>query len=483
MSSDRKLRRRRMVSRSVGGSAVCATSVRPPAVLSIPSCASAASISVTNSGLPAAPASPASSPWPGAVPTASAARSATAAAPRPPRLRYRPGGPASEAASRSSSAERGDGRKHAMRATGRYSARRPSAASVSRLDASAHCRSSTPITSGPASASSSTRSASASTTRNRRPGSLVTVIGLRSPVPPDSSSPMAARRGSVADLVQPNTPVIRPNGRMPSSSSARPAATCMPRRRASSSAASSSRVLPMPASPSMSTTARRPDSTRSSASPSTAISASRPRMADTCASVLVAPAPVRPIAGNRHIPPQEPHPAHCQQRYGLRSTAPADGTAARRPARAENEKAARRGLEEAPRITCAASAAKPPGSRDRAIPAARFFGIAGARSHLRLGRMTSPQISGSTPRPRAMKSVRGFALAQPVSRSHAAASSLHPRLPAASAPLAIHRPCQLRPGCSSSQCTSLVRPIRRLDCRSSRSAVNGGAGIYVQSGH
>ena len=40
-----------------------------------------------------------------------------------------------------------------------------------------------------------------------------------------------------------------------------------------------------------------------------------------------------------------------EQRYGLRCTAPADHTAARRPTRAENEKAARRGLEEAPRIT------------------------------------------------------------------------------------------------------------------------------------
>jgi hypothetical protein len=41
----------------------------------------------------------------------------------------------------------------------------------------------------------------------------------------------------------------------------------------------------------------------------------------------------------------------AEQRYGLRSTAPADHTAARRPSRGENEKAARRGLEEAPRIT------------------------------------------------------------------------------------------------------------------------------------
>ena len=40
----------------------------------------------------------------------------------------------------------------------------------------------------------------------------------------------------------------------------------------------------------------------------------------------------------------------AEQRYGLRSTAPADRTAARRPTRAENEKAARRGLDEAPRV-------------------------------------------------------------------------------------------------------------------------------------
>ena len=41
----------------------------------------------------------------------------------------------------------------------------------------------------------------------------------------------------------------------------------------------------------------------------------------------------------------------AEQRNGLRSTAPADRTAARCPTRAESEKAARRGLEEAPRIT------------------------------------------------------------------------------------------------------------------------------------
>jgi hypothetical protein len=41
----------------------------------------------------------------------------------------------------------------------------------------------------------------------------------------------------------------------------------------------------------------------------------------------------------------------AEQRYRLHSTAPADRTAARRPSRAENEKAARRKLEEAPRVT------------------------------------------------------------------------------------------------------------------------------------
>jgi hypothetical protein len=41
----------------------------------------------------------------------------------------------------------------------------------------------------------------------------------------------------------------------------------------------------------------------------------------------------------------------AEERYGLRSTAPGDRTAARRPTRAENEKTARRGWREAPRVT------------------------------------------------------------------------------------------------------------------------------------
>ena len=41
----------------------------------------------------------------------------------------------------------------------------------------------------------------------------------------------------------------------------------------------------------------------------------------------------------------------AERKYGLRSTAPADRTAPRYPTRAETEKAARRGLDEAPRVT------------------------------------------------------------------------------------------------------------------------------------
>ena len=41
----------------------------------------------------------------------------------------------------------------------------------------------------------------------------------------------------------------------------------------------------------------------------------------------------------------------AEERYGLESTAPGDRTAARRPSRAETEKAARRGLDEPPRVT------------------------------------------------------------------------------------------------------------------------------------
>ena len=62
VSPGRKLIRRKMVSRSDGGRAIAAASARPPEVLIASSWASAASSSVTNSGLPAAPGDPGQQP-------------------------------------------------------------------------------------------------------------------------------------------------------------------------------------------------------------------------------------------------------------------------------------------------------------------------------------------------------------------------------------------------------------------------------------
>ena len=55
----------------------------------------------------------------------------------------------------------------------------------------------------------------------------------------------------------------------------------------------------------------------------------------------------------------------AEQRYGLRSTAPGGPHRARRPTRAENEKAARRGLDEAPGSRCAGTSPPPPHRRQR----------------------------------------------------------------------------------------------------------------------
>ena len=205
MPSARKLIRRRIVSRSVGGRVRSDTSARPSEIVIICSWASAPSSSVTNSGFPAAPDIPASSRRPGGAPTASATSSATARPSSSRRDRRRPPAASSALASRSRPAPAGAGRKHPMIATGRPSSRAASAPSVTRLDGSAQCRSSAPSTSGPSSASSSARSANASTARNCRPGSLVTVTGPRSPRSPRPAAPRSPPAADpVADLVQPN---------------------------------------------------------------------------------------------------------------------------------------------------------------------------------------------------------------------------------------------------------------------------------------
>ncbi len=84
----------------------------------------------------------------------------------------------------------------------------------------------------------------------------------------------------------------------------------------------------------------------------------------------------------------------AEQQYGLCSTAPADRTAARRPTRAEDEKAARRGLDEAPRITLrrqVATAAASANSEDE------FFarlGQAGVLLHKRFSIKNLGQVTG-----------------------------------------------------------------------------------------
>jgi hypothetical protein len=261
-----------------------------------PSCRSAASSSVTNSGFPAAPAISASRPGPGSAATISDTRSPTAPVPSGDSARCRAPTVCRARTAPSSSAARGTGRKHPIIPTGRSARRRPIAASVTKLDGSAHCRSSAPTTTGPDRARASTRSPNASTTRNCSPGSLVTVTGASPLRPPgaDNSPAIAARRGSAEPGTQPKAPASRPNGRARSSSSARPAATCMPRAAASASACSSRRVLPIPASPSTSTIARPPRATRSRASRRTLVSVSRPRSRGASAGMPISPMLLRP---------------------------------------------------------------------------------------------------------------------------------------------------------------------------------------------
>lgn len=123
----------------------------------------------------------------------------------------------------------------------------------------------------------------------------------------------------------------------------------------------------------------------------------------------------------------------------------------------------------------ATSAANPSGSRLRAISAVRICTVPGFSSHDRLGRITSPLISGKIPPPRASKSFFGLWQSKPSRCSHSIARRRQAMLPAASAPLTSHRSCQVRPGCCSSQRRILPRPTLRRACVSGTSRVSGGA--------
>jgi hypothetical protein len=90
----------------------------------------------------------------------------------------------------------------------------------------------------------------------------------------------------------------------------------------------------------------------------------------------------------------------AEERYGLESTAPADRTAPRRPTRAETGKAARRGLDEPPRVTLrrhVTTAAAGAGS------AQEFFALLG-----RAGVLVRPRYSAKNP-----GQVTGYAVALP----------------------------------------------------------------------
>ncbi len=84
----------------------------------------------------------------------------------------------------------------------------------------------------------------------------------------------------------------------------------------------------------------------------------------------------------------------AEQRYGLRSTAPADHTAARCPSRAENEKAARRGLDEAPRVTLRRQVTTAAASANSEEEFFARLGQAGLLVRKRFSTQTPGQVTG-----------------------------------------------------------------------------------------
>ena len=131
----------------------------------------------------------------------------------------------------------------------------------------------------------------------------------------------------------------------------------------------------------------------------------------------------------------------AEQRYGLRSTAPADRTAARRPTRAENEKAARRGLDEAPGSRCGDRSPPPPPPRTASrssSPAWTRPGCWCARGsasrtrpgHRVLGRATRRHRQGRRPGlVRRRETRRGLELAQAAAAVDPGPGHARPRAP------------------------------------------------------
>ncbi len=84
----------------------------------------------------------------------------------------------------------------------------------------------------------------------------------------------------------------------------------------------------------------------------------------------------------------------AEQRYGLRSTAPADRTANQCPTRAENEKAARRGLGEPPRVTLRRHVATAAATASSAEEFFARLGQAGVQVRVRYSTKNPGQVTG-----------------------------------------------------------------------------------------
>ena len=125
----------------------------------------------------------------------------------------------------------------------------------------------------------------------------------------------------------------------------------------------------------------------------------------------------------------------------------------------------------------APSSAKPSGSRSVAMSGTRFCGACGLRIQSKVGRITSAQTSMSAQTRRLLDKVTPqWGLC---GRAQASIGFHQSAFPAASAPLASHRCCQVSPGWSDSQPNSRAIPSRRRCCAPTSSRSNEAASIWA----
>ena len=121
----------------------------------------------------------------------------------------------------------------------------------------------------------------------------------------------------------------------------------------------------------------------------------------------------------------------------------------------------------------AARPVSPAGSRVRAISAASRLGVAVVSSQLTPGRITSAQISDSSPvvTTRPSQAVAGGIAAA----RHRTGNALQSARPSWPAPLACHRCCQVAPGWAWSQSSTMPIPRRRFSSPARPATANGAA--------